>query len=188
MILKGETVMRFLFNTQITEQDYLDFNIFVATVSPYGKKQIIELRIFTLIAFGIASLVAVIGGSFFVLVPYAIVCAALQLAIKPGYGWLLKRQMRSAISSGKPGYSPSAEIEFFEESFVEKTEYNKTEQKYSSVERVSIIEGRIIYIHVNNVMAYMLPISSFESGEQYKDFLDFIKTKCERVDTYAHIK
>ena len=67
---------------------------------------------------------------------------------------------------------------------VEITPDNKTETNYSAVERISIVDNKMIYIHVNNVMAYILPISCFESTEQYNSFMDFIKTKCSDIDVY----
>ena len=82
------------------------------------------------------------------------------------------------------GYSPIADMEFYEETFIETTPDNKTERKYSAIERVSVVDDKIIYIHVNNIMSYILPFSSFESKEQFDAFLAFIKTKCETIDTY----
>ena len=86
--------------------------------------------------------------------------------------------------SGKMGYSPNAVMEFYDEIFVETTPENRTEQSYSAVERVSVVEDRTIYIHINNVMAYILPVTAFESKEQYDSFLSFIRTKCAIVDVY----
>lgn len=82
------------------------------------------------------------------------------------------------------GYSPESVIEFYEDSFKETTPDNITEQKYSAIERISVVDGKMIYIHTNNILAYMLPISSFSSNEQYNDFFDFIKTKCKNIDIY----
>ena len=61
-------------------------------------------------------------------------------------------------------------MEFFDEYFTETTPQNKTEQKYDSIERISVIQGKTIYIHVNNVMSYLLPVSCFDSKEQYDAF------------------
>ena len=72
------------------------------------------------------------------------------------------------------GYSPSSVLEFYEDRFIETTEEKRTEQKYSAVERISIVDNKMIYIHVNNIMSYMLPLSCFESKEQYDCFFDFI--------------
>ena len=82
------------------------------------------------------------------------------------------------------GYSPASDMEFYDECFIETTPENKCEQKYSAIERISVITDKVIYIHVNNVMSYILPFSSFESGEQWNDFLSFIKTKCANIDVY----
>ena len=82
------------------------------------------------------------------------------------------------------GYSPVSEIEFYDESFVEITPDNKTEQKYSAIERVSVVTDKVVYIHVNNVMSYILPLSCFESKEQYNNFLYFVRSKCANIDVY----
>ena len=82
------------------------------------------------------------------------------------------------------GYSPVSEMEFYDESFVEITPDNKTERKYSAIERVSVISDKVVYIHVNNVMSYILPLSCFESKEQYNNFLDFVRSKCANIDVY----
>ena len=74
-------------------------------------------------------------------------------------------------------------MEFFEDSFIEETESNKTEQKYSSIERVSLINGTV-YLHANNIMAYIIPISSFENKMHYDRFVEFIKTKISIIDNY----
>ena len=82
------------------------------------------------------------------------------------------------------GYYPVSEMEFYDESFMEITPDNKTEQKYSAIERVSVITDKVVYIHVNNVMSYILPLSCFESKEQYNNFLDFVRSKCTNIDVY----
>ena len=82
------------------------------------------------------------------------------------------------------GYSPEAVMEFNEENFIETTPENKTEQKYLAIERISIVENKTVYIHTNNVMAYIIPISCFESKEQYDEFIAFLKTKCKNIDVY----
>ena len=82
------------------------------------------------------------------------------------------------------GYSPSAVIEFYEDKIVETTPDNKSEYKYSGVERISLVDNKVIYIHLNNIMAYILPVSCFENMEQYNAFLGFITTKCANFDKY----
>ena len=47
-----------------------------------------------------------------------------------------------------------------------------------------IITDKIIYIHVNNLLAYIIPLNCFNSKEEYNDFISFIKTKCQTIDVY----
>ena len=42
------------------------------------------------------------------------------------------------------GYSPSAVIEFYEDVFIETTPDNKTERKYSAIERISIVDNKVV--------------------------------------------
>ena len=82
------------------------------------------------------------------------------------------------------GYSPESLIVFSEETFSEITPENKIEQKYSVIEHISVVDNKTMYIHVNNIMAYILPLSCFESLEQYNSFMEFIKTKCNQINFY----
>ncbi|MBR4845922.1 MAG: hypothetical protein IKU98_05835, partial [Bacteroidaceae bacterium] len=84
----------------------------------------------------------------------------------------------------KMGYSPLSVIEFYEDVFIETTPENKTEQKYTAIERVSVVDNKVVYIHVNNIMSYILPVSRFESKKQYDEVFEFINTKCSTIDIY----
>ena len=134
-------------------------------------------------------LLSLFGGEFSAaawigIIPYAILLVLFELLLNPLLCWILKSNIKSLKSKGKMGYSPVSEIEFYDESFVEITPDNKTEQKYSAIERVSVITDKVVYIHVNNVMSYILPLSCFESKEQYNNFLDFMRSKCANIDVY----
>jgi len=182
--------MYFKFNVNLTDKDYLDYNTFWLLKSPYGKKQIISYRIIIAVLFGIVCLASLFGGGFsadaFVrIIPYVIILILIQIFLNTFFSWTLKGQLNSLKKKGKMGFSPVCEMEFYEEGFIEITPDNTTRQKYSAVERVSIITDKIIYIHVNNVMSYLLPLSCFNSKQQYDDFLAFLKTKCGNIDIYS---
>ena len=177
------------FNINLSDNDYLDYNVFWMLKSPYGKKQITSSRIMITVFFAIIALIALFVGGFSTesligIIPIAVVFLIIQLT----FGYFLVQSIKSNIKSlkknGKMAYSPVAQIEFNEDGFVETTPDNKTEQKYSAVERVSVINGDTVYIHVNNVMAYILPPTCFESREQLDEFITFIKTKCSVIDIY----
>ena len=181
--------MKFQFNVKVDVKDYLDYNTFWMIRSPYGKKQIQTFRITIAVLFAIFILISLFSGDFSLesilrVIPMVIVLALAQIFLPRLFSWLLKGQIKTLKKSGKMGYSPESVIEFYEESFVETTSENKTEHKYSAVERISIVDNKMIYIHVNNIMSYMLPLSCFESKEQYNNFFEFIKTKCLNIDIY----
>ena len=181
--------MKFQFNVNVNDQDYLDYNTFWMIRSPYGKKQIKTFRIIIAVLFAIFISISLFSGGFslesiFCVIPMVIVISLTQIFLTRFFSWSLKGHIKTLKKSGKMGYSPESVIEFYEESFVETTPENKTEHKYSAIERISVVDNKMIYIHVNNVMSYMLPLSSFESKEQYDSFFDFIKTKCANIDIY----
>ena len=181
--------MHFKFNVNLSEQDYLDYNIFWILKSPYGKKQLNQSRVILLVVFGIAFLYLLWDGGFssdtwVTGITCLIYLAIAQLCMKPLLVLMTKINIKALRKSGKMGYSPISEIEFHESSFIETTPTHKTEQSYIVVEHISIISNKTIYIHVNNIMAYIIPFASFDSQEQFDDFLTFIRTKCSNIDIY----
>ena len=181
--------MHFKFNIKLTDQDYLDYNIFWMLKSPYGKKQMLKFRITIAILFLAISLLSLFGGKFspnawIGIIPYVILLILFELLLNPIFAWVFKSNIKSLKSKGKMGYSPVSEMEFYDESFIEITPDGNSEQKYSAVERVSVITDKVIYIHVNNIMSYILLSSCFETKAQYNDFLNFVRTKCANIDIY----
>ena len=181
--------MKFQFNVNINEEDYLDYNKFWMLRSHYGKKQMSTFRIIIAVIISLIIFISLYGGnftldSFIGIIPMAILLVLYELLLSPLFVLFLKCHLKSLKKKGKMGYSPSSVVEFYEDVFIETTPQNKTEQKYLSIERVSVVDNKVVYIHVNNIMSYILPFSCFESNEQYNEFLEFIKTKCSNIDVY----
>ena len=181
--------MNFKFNIQLTEQDYLDYNTFWSLKSPYGKKTMTGIRVMMAIAFGLLILATLLEGDFSSetwtsISLYVILLVVFQLTYNKIYKAFLKGYIKNLKKKGKMGYSPNATITFLDETFFEETPENKTEAKYASIERVSLVGDQVIYIHVNNVLAYILPSSCFESKAKYEKFVEFLKTKCPQIDVY----
>lgn len=181
--------MKYKFNVNVNDQDYLDYNTFWMIRSPYGKKQIKTFRIAIFVLFAIFISISLFFGGFSVesilgVIPMVILLSLTQIFLTRFFSLSLKGQIKTLKKSGKMGYSPKSVIEFYEDAFAEITPENKTEHNYSAMERISVVDKKMIYIHVNNIMAYMLPLSCFESKEQYDNFFEFIKTKCANIDIY----
>lgn len=182
--------MKFRFNINLTDDDYLDFNKFILLRSKYGKQQMKMYKIIIAVMTAVVFIaVFLINGhtlaAFISAVPVLIVFAIIELSFNRVNSLLLKRQLKSMSKVGKAGYSPMSVLEFYDDKLVDLTADKRTEQKYSTIERISVVtENKIIYIHTNNIAAYLLPFAAFNSPEQYNEFFDFIKTKCSVIDIY----
>ena len=184
--------MHFNFHVELNDKDYFDYNTFWMNKSPYGKKRILILRILIVAIFSVAAFASLFKKepSYDILIIktilYAIAVILYELLLKPFLTFNLKHNIKARKKIGELGYSPVSEIEFYDESFIEIRPNSKTEQKYTLVERLSVISDKAIYIHVNKTMSlsYILPLSCFESKEQYHNFLEFMKDKGISIDVY----
>lgn len=181
--------MKFQFHVNLNDKHYLDYNIFWIMRSHYGKKMMVGFRVIIAIIFCVSMFKVLYDGgfspvSFISIVPMVVVLGVLELLISPLFVLYFKVYFKSLKKKGKMGYSPSSVVEFYEDKIVETTPDNRSEYKYSGVERISLVDNKAIYIHLNNIMAYILPLSCFENVEQYNTFLEFITTKCVNFDKY----
>ena len=181
--------MKFKFNVNLTDEDYLNFNMFVSTKTGTGKRYIIFLRTLITVVFVATILIWLFNNGFdmlhlIALIPCVGVFALLQLALMPQLRLMTKRQINLMKKDGKSAYSPFAEMEFYDDYFIEITEDKKSEIKYTSIEKISVLGDKVLYLHVSNSSAYIIPISTFISKETFDLFMEFIKTKCSRIDTY----
>ena len=178
--------MKFQFNIDLTDKDYTDFNVFWQTKSRYGKKMLLTLRIFLLLLCFVPTLSAVLDMGFSAesVIPGILWVILIQLLVVPFFKLTAKIYIKILIKNGKAPYSPHSVLTFYEDSFTEETEDIKTEVKYSGIDRISIVENKLIMIHTNSVQAYLLPAICFGSDIKYNSFKEFIKTKCAAVDTY----
>ena len=185
--------MNFTFQVHLDDNDYLEFNKFHNFRSPYGKKIMQTLRI-------------IIGAIFFIAIAWylfasedrfsgiltavvlAVMLVLFQAFFKPIFLSSIKRTIARQKKNEKPGYSPISELEFNENFLVEATDDQCTKRKYSTVERVCIVDGSYIYLYISTVAALILPIRSFKSEAQYNEFLEFIKTVCMITEFYNNGK
>ena len=181
--------MKYKFKINISDNDYLEYNKFHMLRSPYGKKSLSSLRL-TLCAIVIAiSFISLIGQGFsadsvITVIPVIIVLILAQIFLKKFLEISIKASVSQLKRKGKMAYSQSSMIEFFDDGFMETAREQRLEQKYSSIERISVIEGKYVYLHVNNIMAFIIPNTAFDSHEQYKEFISFMNEKCPNIDFY----
>lgn len=181
--------MLYLFQIQITEKDYYAFNLFHALRSPYGKPSVRMIRIL------FAIITVVLVG--YVLFPFTgelaqiisavhllIITSLLQLLVHPIFILILKLNIRQMKKTGKMPYSPESTIEFYDTTFKEITPGQSSEYAYDKLERISVVRGQAIYMHLNNLGAYIIPENCFPTPADTENFIQFLKTKCKTIDTY----
>ena len=177
--------MKFEFEKNITEQDYINFNKFYAMNTEFGKKTnrltktivIVTILLIILLLFLIGYKVGIIGGSILLLATIVTFFRINKIILSS-----VEKNVKNLKKSGKLPYSPCSVLEFGEEVFCEIEEKGKLERKYSVIENVSISnEYETIYIFISSATAVILPYSVFKSREEMFAFIDFIKLKCPKV-------
>ena len=182
--------MKYQFDVKLSEQDYLDFNLFHIIRSPYGKKQLKSIRLMLAIAFALLGALFVISQGFskdtiLSLVVMLVTFLGFQIFLRQFLKLSVKLTVKGQKGTGKMGYSPESVLEFYDDYLIEIMPAKKIQQNYSEIENVCLVDMKIIYIYVTNISAYMLPISSFKSKAELDEFIGFLQTKGIKVDKYC---
>ena len=110
--------MKFRFNVNTTEQDYIDYNVFVSIKSPYGRRQMRGFRVAFAVLFVVYALVILYESGFsreFLLniLAGAILQALIQIFLNPLFSLTLKSAVKGMKKSGKMAFSPESVLEFY---------------------------------------------------------------------------
>ena len=180
--------MNFKFNVNLTEQDYLDFNVFAATKTPHGKGTILRTRLILTAIVAVATLLIWLSKgvgrtSIVITVLYALILLYLQLYLVRRTKNSLKSYINGLKKQGKLPYSPYSTMEFNDESIIETDESSVTERKYSAVEAISI-DKNAVYVFIGATQAFILPFSCFVSREQMDAFIAFLTAKRPDIVRY----
>lgn len=181
--------MHFKLNVNITDNDYIDYNTFVSYGPSYGRKNLLFIRLLSLVVFALCTFVVIFFGDdlykhWLFVVMIAITAILHQVFSKKIMAKFIKIEIMYRKKQGKLPFEPNTVMEFYDDYFVDFTPDSKTEVKYSAIDRVSVINDKYIYLHLDSARAHLLSSFCFESKEQYDSFVDFIKTKCKNVDVY----
>ncbi len=183
--------MIYKFDVFLDDKDYYEYNKFHILHSPYGKKQKktigIIFAVFALIVLIMMTIVESFLAAVIAAIPMVILGVIMTLLYPLIVLLVVKIQIALMKKSPKKNYSPKSTVQFLDETFVEETEVGKTETKYFVIDRISVTE-QAIYMHMNAVLAYILPTSLFESDEALDEFIDFLKTKNEKIFIHTRRK
>ena len=180
----------FKLNKTLSEEDHFAFQVFQSLYSEYGKRWIRKRRI-SFIAYAVFILVFyvyIVGWT-----TYSIIYTTLIVLLTALYLLLLpkivvrniKSQMKQMKKTSKLPYERVSTMEFYEDKFVDIDAATRTEQSYSSIERVNIVKDQYIYLHYSNVSVYILPIAQVKAQLNYEEFVNFLSGKCANVHTFS---
>ena len=177
------------FEIRLTDEDYFAFNKFHAIRSPYGKKNVRNCRIIIVCIFGLAILCTLISGNFTLdsvlqSIPYSVLLLLFEIFLKSFWVATVKSTIKQLKKKGKMAYTPFSILEFKERSFTETCDEHVTEQSYASVERISVIKEKYIYLHTNNLAGFIIPASVFSCKREYEEFVAYLPTICPIIDRY----
>ena len=178
--------MKFKFNVNITQEDYIELNRIVMSETPAGKKSskisnlvfiavCVILVLFTLVTSKFSGEGFIVTGVLiiaFLLVHLTLNKTITNLAVKGTVKSLTKIK-------GKLPYSEHSVLEFYDDVFVEITDDNKTETKYSAIENIFVNENLVV-LFINSMQAYIVPTRSFESNEQKNSLVAFLNGKTKK--------
>lgn len=174
--------MEYRFDITLTDEDYIAFNQFHAFESPQGKKQTkknkLLLSIFILVL--IAALRLIMGHSTVFAIYTAVMAlylAAYLLFYKKIVTLFQKKQIKQMKKEGKLPYEPTMTMEFYADRFEELTPNMRTEQSYSSIERICVVPDRFVLLYLNTITAIILPIPQLRQQTDLNVFLAFLSEK-----------
>jgi hypothetical protein len=184
--------MRYKFDIHLTEEDYLDFELFHCTGSSYGKKQ---LRKSNLIFIGIcaAATGAVIllrgwgTASFATAILMAIYLTVRTLFSRRLVKRNIQKYIRRTKQTGSLPIDFDSSFEFFEDHMVETTPSKRIEQAYSSLERICVIKDRYILLYTSSSSCHILSIPQIRDRSDLPGLIDFLSQKCHVVEFYDKI-
>lgn len=181
--------MYFKFNVNLTDEDYLNYNMFTQTMTDGGKKQIAFLRGLMIIIILIMCVLCVSLFEdpllkVFTCIALLVILVVFLIRIPQDLKKSTKRVIKAYSHKSKKLFSESTVLEFFEDSFTEYAPGVKTEVNYSAIECVNILNGRYVFIQQNQLQGYILPFTVFESSEQCTACIDFLRSKISNVNFY----
>lgn len=178
--------MKFRFDIRLTEEDYINFNLFSLNINPETKKQMKTLRIVINILFVLIMLLHfIISDEIVKSIVFSVLILIGALVFNLIFNKITENSIKNMIKkmkkSGKLPFSPESVLEFYDDYGVEITPYARTEHKHSAIEKIYLSDHRYIYMYINSSQAYIIPLSAFSSEEHFNSFMNFISTKCSNI-------
>lgn len=171
----------FEFKITLDDNDYLLFNQYFLLNSKIGKKTLMYYRLCVpFLSFIFIVLLYIVGTDSKLILTETIVLTILSIFMisysKKIILRSVKNRMKNMKKEGRLPYGYEATIKFDDENIYEITPNTESKTKYSFVEKVAVTE-KAIYIYINSIQAYILPVNVFTDEMEKSKFLEFINLK-----------
>ena len=181
--------MHYVFDIFLSEEDYIDFNIFHATRTPYGKRLRRGLQGMLMAMFAIAAILVFLeDGITPVTAIYALLMVGFGLLlsafVEKSFCFSVKNTIRTLKKSGKLPFSPEARLGFTDEGILEITPEGRLEKRWESMERLCILEGKVWYLFMNNTAAFILPVEQIAAQTDLAEFRRYLESRCPVVERF----
>ena len=181
--------MKFQLNINLSEEDYLTFNLFHNLESQRAQKIIKKSRMGTVLFLVGLMLLTILTSGWDA---YSSTYITLMIPITIAFALLFNRMVRHTVKmqvkllkkTGKLPFDPVSTLEFHEDKIVEITPNKRVEQSYAVLERVCLLPGRYIFLYTSSVGAYILPFYQISAQMSKDEFWSFITEKCKNIEKY----
>lgn len=165
----------------VSEQDYINFNLFHIKTSKKMRKSIwaADLTIAAILILASVFLFFVFKDR--VVIPiYILVSLALiifwVLFFPKWYELLLKRTIKKMIKRNESSFTPHQTLTLKEDFIISKNSANKSNVEYDTIQRLESANN-CIYIYINEIKAYIVPFSAFSGLNEKSKFEQILEEK-----------
>jgi|GEM_PF-5601607 len=167
------------YDFHVTQQDYIDFNMYTVKHNPALKRTTLLLRL--TLPFMLALLYLLVGikepetrlsnGIF-----YLILSVIWFFTIKPLYNAIMKRTVKRQLKQSSHLYTPEGTLTFDDDDFTEITPQQETKYAYERIEGIAQ-NGGSVYIYLSSLTAILIPSSVFVNEDDRAKLLNMLRQK-----------
>ena len=164
------------YQCRISEQDYIDFNLFTLRGNPAYKRAMLLVRLILPAMFLVItaySLAVKREGVLVQTVIYGIAILIWELTVKRLYDFITLRTIKTQLKNGGSLYAPEYTVIFGEDHILEITPQTESRVSYEKIERIAVHMGSV-YIYPTSVTAMILPAAVFAAEADRERLLGFL--------------
>ena len=167
------------FKYQVTEKEYLDYNIYHMNTSPDMKKRFLFYRLMVPLFLVLWAVVTYDPArNLTIQILFVLGFSVLWFfLVKPLLIWSVTRRISRMGKTGKLRFEQENTVRFADDEMVTIVEEQEIKAAYAALERIAVY-GTTMYIHGREAV-YLLPLSVFASGAEQDAFTQFLQGKID---------